>query len=220
MSAESKGVRVSGTRGRPAVKIVPIYRPKIYEQGQNTVIEGYANTKNRPDRYGDVPAVYPKLRDYVYDCAEFLKNPVLMIDHVNAVDHVAGSVVDVHEDETGLFFRAVFSASDYPVVAHARQVYAEGHARGISMAGQFLYENPQSPEQLTLARIYEISLVAVPADPNALAEAMKKAMEAVCDGSCDENTRASRLLSLKSAIDRWTCDMRRRKAKTQPPARG
>jgi len=214
MSGENKNknIRVSGTRAKPAVKIVPIYRPRIYEQGANTMIEGYANTKNRADRYGDIPSVYPGLRDYVYDCEEFSKNPVLLLDHVNAVDHVAGSVVDVREDDIGLFFRAVFSASDYPGVAHARQVYAEGHARGISIAGQFYYENPQKPEQLTLAKIYEISLVAVPADPNALADAMKKALATFSDEGSDESTRASHLLSLKSAIDRCVCDMRRKKS--------
>ncbi|MDD2772754.1 MAG: HK97 family phage prohead protease [Elusimicrobiales bacterium] len=168
--------RVEGTRAKPAVKILPIYRVKISAKDGSVIIEGYANTKNHPDRYGDVPATYAPLRDYVYDVSEFLKNPVMLIDHVNAVDHVAGSMVDVHEDATGLFFQAVFSKSDYPVVAHARQVYEEGHARGISIAGRFHFENPQSPEQLTLAEIYEISLVAVPADPNALAEAMKKAL--------------------------------------------
>ncbi|MDD2774130.1 MAG: HK97 family phage prohead protease [Elusimicrobiales bacterium] len=214
MSAEhnSGAPRASGTRAKPAVKIVPIYRSRIYSQDGTVYIEGYANTKNRADRYGDVPAVYKPLRDYVYDVTEFLKNPVLLIDHVNAVDHVAGSVVDIHEDDTGLFFRAVFSGSQYPVVAHARQVYEEGHARGISIAGRFHYENPQSPERLTLAEIYEISLVAVPADPGALAEAMKKALASLADSECDDSTRASRLLSLKGEIDRCVAAIRKRKA--------
>ncbi len=201
--------RSSGTRAKPAVKIVPIYRQRIYEEGDHVVIEGYANTKNRPDRYGDVPAVYPALRSYVYDCSEFLKNPVLLIDHVNSVDHVAGSVTELKEDETGLFFRAVFSASGYPVVAHARQVYQEGHARGISMAGQFHFENVQDPSQLTLAEIYEISLVAVPADPNALAEAMKKALASFTDDSNEK--KPARLLRAKQAIDRCISDLRRKK---------
>jgi HK97 family phage prohead protease len=136
---------------------------------------GYANTKGVADRYGDVPAAYN--RAFVYDLDEYKKNPVLLIDHVNKIDHVAGSMVDIHEDERGLYFKAGLSDSEYPTVAHARKVYTEGHARGISIAGQFLFENPDKPEQLTLAKIYEISLVAVPADPNALAEAVEKAFK-------------------------------------------
>ena len=140
-------------------------------------MEGYANTKNQADRYGDVPSVYKAKRDYVYDLKEYLKNPVLLIDHVNSIDHIAGSMTEIREDERGLYFKAKFSGSDYPVVQHARRIYTEGHAKGISIAGRFHYENPDAPNQLTLAEIYEISLVAVPADPDALAEAVQKALK-------------------------------------------
>jgi len=160
-------------------KILAIEDGKIIQENGALYLTGYANTKNQPDRYGDIPAVYKAKRDYVYDLKEYLKNPVLLIDHVNSIDHVAGSMSDIREDERGLFFKAKLSASNYPVVEHARQIYAEGHARGISIAGRFHYENPDNPNQLTLAEIYEISLVAVPADPDALAEAVSKAVRSL-----------------------------------------
>lgn len=163
--------KTKGTLAAPALKILPLTKSSIKQQGNLTFIEGYANTKNKADRYGDVPTVYRAKRDYVYELTEFKKNPVLLIDHVNRIDHLAGSVTEIYEDSRGLYFKALFSASAHPTVAHARQIYREGHAKGISIAGRFHYEDPSNPQNLTLAEIFEISLVAVPADPDGLAAA-------------------------------------------------
>jgi len=171
------------------IKILPIEGGKITQENGAVFLEGYANTKNQPDRYGDVPTVFKAKRDYVYDLKEYLKNPVLLVDHVNAIDHVAGSMADIREDAKGLYFKAKFSTSDNPIVEHARKIYTEGHAKGISIAGKFYYENPDAPNQLTLAEIYEISLVAVPADPDALAEAVSKALKSLSESKKDgDNT--------------------------------
>lgn len=182
-------------------KILPIGDCKV-STGRDGVcyLCGYANTKGVADRYGDVPTVYKTKRDYVYDLKEYLKNPVVLIDHHNAVDHVAGSMVDIKEDGKGLWFKAKLSASDYPVVAHARQVYSEGHAKGISIAGKFEFENPDQPTHLTLAKIYEISLVAVPADPNALAEAVEKAFK-IMDEKNPEDVRLANIFSALKQLE-------------------
>lgn len=200
--------RICGTPDRPAVKIVPIGSPKVFTEGGKVYLQGYANTKNHPDRYGDVPAPYPEKRAYVYDFNQFKKNPVLLIDHVNKVDHIAGSITELREDAKGLFFKAEFSDSELPMVCHARKIYAQGHARGISIAGRFHYENPQNQRQLTLAEIFEISLVAVPADPDALAAAMEKAIRLLGDKAEEEQTKASYLHEVKSAVDRWLDDLK------------
>ena len=169
--------QVKGNRLAPALKLCAIEDLRGgYENGL-AFISGYANTKNSRDRYGDTPSVYAKLRGHVYELEEFRKNPVLLLDHRNAVGCVAGSFVELAEDERGLRFKAVFSDSDYAPVRHARTVYTEGHARGLSIAGRFHYENPENPGQLTLAEIYEISLVAVPADPDALAQPRQEQKE-------------------------------------------
>ena len=165
---------IKGSPKKPAFKILALKEAKINQQDEFLFIEGYANTKNIADRYGDIPTVYSQKRNYVYDLTEFKQNPVLLIDHVNRLDHLAGSVVELYEDEKGLYFKALFSASKHPTIAHARQIYKEGHAKGISIAGRFHYENPQNPNQLTLAQIYEISLVAIPADPRSLAEPVEE----------------------------------------------
>lgn len=161
--------KILGTMQNPHRKYIPVSSIKISTAGSGeTIIEGYANTKGKEDRYGDIPVVYSAKRNYVYDFTHFLKNPVLLIDHTNKINHIAGSVISIGEDKTGLFFKAGFSSSDYPIVRHAKHIYSEGHAKAISIAGRFHYEDTENENYLTLAEIYEISLVAVGADPDAL----------------------------------------------------
>lgn len=136
-------------------------------------IEGYANTKGKPDRYGDIPTVFEPIRNYVYELKEFKKNPVLMLDHSNSTSNIAGSFNPkmggyVYEDNIGLKFKAVFSDSDYPLVRHARTIYKEGHGRALSIGGRWFFEDKDNPKNLTYADILEISLVGIGADPDAL----------------------------------------------------
>lgn len=161
-------------------KILAITSPKIIrrksEDGtEEMYMEGYANTKGNKDRYGDVPTCFN--RSFCYDLSEYQKNPVLLIDHVNQVDHIAGSMEVCTEDQKGLFFRAKFSNSELPLIRHARTIYGEGHGKALSISGRFYHENEAAPEQLTLAKIYEISLVGIGADPNALGAAVSKALK-------------------------------------------
>lgn len=173
-----------------SVKQFAISNIKVADVGGVVRIAGYANTKNVADRYGDIPTVYPVLRNYVYDISEYLKNPVLLIDHDADISHVAGRVTKIYEDAIGLYFEAEFSKSDYPLVAHARTVYAEGVAKSISIGGQWYFEDDKNPTHLTLAKILEISLVAIPADPNATVKPIieKPQEQQTQDGSKDLKT--------------------------------
>lgn len=155
-------------------------------------IRGYANTKNVADRYGDIPTVFGG-RSYVYELTEYKKNPVLLLDHENEISSVVGSIDHIEEDPRGLYFEATLSESSLGKIEHARTVYAEGHAKGISIAGRFHYENATAPNQLTLAEIYEISLVAIPADPNSLAQ--------VVDNSEVEKALAEASAAVKAVTD-------------------
>lgn len=129
-------------------------------------ISGYANNKHIADRYGDIPTEYN--RSYVYELEEYRRNPVLLMDHDQDIAHMVGSVTNIFEDEKGLYFEAEISNSDLPEIKHARQLIKEGHLKTVSIAGIWLYEDLQNPSHLTLAKIFEISLVAVPADTYAV----------------------------------------------------
>jgi len=193
-----KNYKIKGTVKKPALKILTIDESAVKEQDGLLFIEGYANTKNKADRYGDIPTVYRKKRGYVYDLAQFKKNPVLLIDHVNRLDHLAGSVVEIEEDDKGLYFKALFSASQHPTVAHARHIYREGHAKGISIAGRFHYEDDEDPNRLTLAEIFEISLVAIPADPDSLAAPAQ-----------EKQPHNIPIKTIKAEIDNWLAELKK-----------
>lgn len=168
IKTDNKAVKILGTKDAPHVKTIDISNLKVSEENGLVVITGYANTKNKADRYGDIPTVLPELRNYVYELSEFLKNPVMLLDHVNKIDHVAGSFAEIIEDDIGLRVKAIFSKSVLPEIEHARTVYLEGHAKAFSIAGRWHFEDNKNKDHLTYAEIYHISPVGVGADPNAL----------------------------------------------------
>lgn len=139
---------------------------KVLENQDGSLqISGYANTKHVADRYGDIPTEYN--RSYVYDVNEFLKNPVMLVSHNSDISHVAGSFTKVQEDERGLYVEGTITNSDLPLMKHLRTLIKEGHIKTFSIGGVWSFEDLNNPEHLTLAQIYEISIVAIPADPNA-----------------------------------------------------
>jgi HK97 family phage prohead protease len=173
LAEEATGKNLGAENMEYDIRILPIQDLKVSKKEGKVFLRGYANTKDKADRYGDIPTQFN--RDFVYDLEHFKKNPVMLINHENKVENIAGSFKKLEEDNIGLFFESEFSNSDYPLIKHARQVYSEGHAKALSIAGKFLYEDEDNPKHLTLAKIYEISLVPVPADPNSLAVAFEKA---------------------------------------------
>lgn len=164
------GCKVLGTIEKPAKKVLAIEELKASAVDGVVTITGYANTKGHADRYGDVPTVFAALRNYVYELADFSKNPVMLLDHRNQIGSVAGSFKILREDEKGLWFQAEFSKSNSEAIAHARCVYLEGHAKALSIAGRFYFEDKDNPTHLTYANIAEISLVGVGADQLALVD--------------------------------------------------
>jgi len=169
------GAKFLGTHDLPVRRVFPIKDLKATKAEDGTIkIRGYANTKGNKDRYGDIPTVFPALRNYVYELNQFSKNPVMLVDHKNSATWIAGSFDVLREDELGLYFEASFTKSDYPPVAHVRQVYAEGHGRALSISGRFFWEDKDNPNHLTYVDMIEISLVGVGADPNALGFADEK----------------------------------------------
>ena len=155
-------------------------------------ISGYANNKNIADRYGDIPT--PFGRSYVYELEEYRRNPVLLLDHEAEIKKLCGTVKEIHEDERGLYFEAVLSNSDLPEVKHARTLIEEGMLKTVSIGGMWLYEDLENPAHLTLAKIFEISLVAIPADTYATFEQVKeKTAEVVEEKTLDYSALKSKI---------------------------
>lgn len=133
---------------------------------QDVMFQGYGSTFAHitpKDRDGDAVlsgAFTDTLR-------EFRRNPVMLIDHRNSVWNIAGSYVKVEQDEIGLAVTG--KVSNAPDLQRIRFLIMEGHLRTLSMGGIFLF----GMDGKTIEKVYlfEISLVAVPANPDALFQA-------------------------------------------------
>lgn len=138
---------------------------KAAESDGKLIISGYANNKYIADSYGDVPT--PFNRDYVYELKRYLKNPVILLNHDTNTNNLIGKCTEIYEDERGLFFRAELSTSEFAPIKHAKTLIKEGILKTLSIGGRWHYEDPADSNKLTLAEIFEISLVSLPADSNA-----------------------------------------------------
>jgi len=147
---------------------------KIIEDSGKFYFEGYANTKNKPDSYGDVPTNYNG--QPVYDLSRFKKNPSLFINHETDVECTAGTFIELKEDETGLYFRCLLQRledCDLPKLRQAVRNCMNGISRALSIGGRWYFDDPKNPTHLTRAYIYEISLAGVGADEDALTNVAK-----------------------------------------------
>lgn len=165
-------MQVKSFKGNKSVELSDF---KAVEENGLVKISGYANNKNIADRYGDIPT--PFNRSFVYELEEYRKNPVLLLDHEAEIKKLCGTVTEIREDERGLYFEATLSNSDLPEVKHARTLIQEGMLKTVSIGGMWLFEDLENPDHLTLAKIFEISLVAIPADPYATFEQVKEQVE-------------------------------------------
>ena len=76
----------------------------------------------------------------------------------------------------------------------------EGILKTVSIGGIWHYEDEHNRDHLTLAEIMEISLVAVPADPNALVEEIKQPAP---EKSEDKQAKSNMITSLYNKITAW-----------------
>lgn len=126
-------------------------------------IEGYGSTYKEvtpEDRDGD----YIMRGAFDETLARFKQNPVMLIDHVNSVEKLVGSYTKVGVNDMGLALRG--KLSNAPEVRRVRFLVAEGHLKSFSIGGMFRY----APDGRGIEKIelWETSLVAVPANPDAM----------------------------------------------------
>lgn len=132
-------------------------------------ISGIANNKGKQDDYGDIPTNFNG--QPVYDLTRYLKNPIALIDHNYGTESIIGTFTKLIETKRGLEFE--FKAMANPVTErarHAKQAIKEGILRTLSIGGRWFFEDPENPNNLTKAFIYEISFVTIPADSDALTD--------------------------------------------------
>ena len=131
---------------------------------RGVTVEGMASTFNNvtpADREGD--AILPGAFDRTLP--EFRKNPVMLTDHRNSVFNIAGSFTKLATIETGLAVTGLIS--DAPDMISVRFKVMEKHLRAFSIGGFFFFQEGNY-HNIELVDLLEISLVAIPANPDAL----------------------------------------------------
>ncbi len=132
---------------------------------KNVSITGYLSTfKNVTESDRDGDAV--ENGAFKETIPAFLKNPVLLIDHRNSAENIAGRFTEVKEDKNGLRVTAMLSDSPTDRMKHIRALVAEGHLKTLSMGGRFHYRD--DGRTIFKVELYEGSLVSIPANPDAL----------------------------------------------------
>jgi HK97 family phage prohead protease len=128
-------------------------------------IRGYLSTfkeTTESDRDGD----YVERGAFKETLKRFNRNPVLLIDHLNSAENIAGSFEKIEEDDKGLYIEAVLSNSQSERMKDMRAKVAEGHLKALSMGGLFHYK--EDGRGIFKVDLWEGSLVAVPANQDAL----------------------------------------------------
>lgn len=129
---------------------------------KDVTINGYLSTFENytaRDRDGD----YVKGQAFDKSINRFSNNPVMLLDHVNDIEHLAGSFTQMQKDGNGL--AVIGKVSNAPELRKVRFLIAENHLKTLSMGGLFLYgADGKAIEEVDL---WEGSLVPVPANPDA-----------------------------------------------------
>lgn len=141
-----------------------VVQDKVVVDYLNVTIEGYASTfENVTPRDRDGDAVHENAFDETI--ADFMANPVMLIDHRNSVHSIAGSFTSLVPDRSGLKVKATLSNA--PELRQVRFLVVEKHLRAFSIGGMFMLGGP-SGKMIEKVNLFEISLVAVPSNPDAL----------------------------------------------------
>ena len=168
-------------------------------------VTGYASTFDRtPDSYGDIvaPGAFTESLARWASLNEQGKFIPLLYGH-NALDpdYNIGRVVSAEEDERGLLITAEFDLSN-PKAVYVRKLVQEGRvyqfsfAYDVLKAGEVELEGCGKAYELQKLEIFEISLVQIPANQNAIVEDVKSASKAGRRNSkADEDT-------LKGAVEK------------------
>lgn len=132
---------------------------------QNVVIKGYLSTFGNVDRDGDTV----ERGAFKESIPRFMRNPVLLCDHLSRVGSLVGRFTRMFEDDNGLFVEAELSNGQSDYLRHVRALVAEGHLRTLSMGGIFHYNG----SSIVKVELLEGTLTPIPANPQAIFERAK-----------------------------------------------
>jgi HK97 family phage prohead protease len=131
---------------------------------RNVSIKGYLSTfqdTTKSDRDGDyvMPGAFKETIPL------FLKNPMLLVNHRNTVDSIAGKFTTVREDQKGLYVEAKITDSPAEWAKDVRWKVANEELKTLSMGGIFYYAEDR--HGIFKVSLWEGSLTPIPSNPDA-----------------------------------------------------
>lgn len=171
-------------------------------------VEGYASTFDRvPDSYGDViakGAFTRTLKEWDAKAADGLSIPLLYGHNTDDPAHNIGKVTEAREDDRGLWIHAEFDA-DNETAQYARKLAAEGRlyqfsfAYAVRDAGEVELADGEKAYELRDLDLFEVSLVQIPANQNAVITGIKADGAQVKSGRRNSRADAQELRSIRES---------------------
>ena len=111
-----------------------------------------------------------------WDYQNFMKNPVIIANHVYKIENIVGKATDIYVKDNQLIIEWIFSESN-PLGKLLGDLYEEWMVKTVSV-----WFIPKSRDEwnkriITNAELLELSFVAVPCNPNALSLDQKNLLE-------------------------------------------
>ena len=147
-------------------------KTKTFEvKADHGTISGYASTWTRePDSYGDIVAKGAFAEHIARIKEEGRVLPFLFNHKADDLSAYIGTVVELKEDDHGLYFEGTFD--DTPEGQRARELALDGRlckfsfAYDVLEAGEVTLEDGRKANELRKLNIHEVSLVMYPANPD------------------------------------------------------
>lgn len=142
-----------------------------------------------------------------WDYSNFMKNPVIIANHVYKIENIVGKATDIYVKDNQLIIEWVFSEAN-PLGKLLGDLYEEGMVKTVSVWFIPKGRDEGNKRIITNAELLELSFVAVPCNPNALSLDQKSLLESFgliekeevwspsssennCDGGVNDSTDES-----------------------------
>ena len=111
-----------------------------------------------------------------WDYSNFMKNPVIIANHVYKIENIVGKATDIYVKDNQLIIEWIFSEAN-PLGKLLADLYDEGMVKTVSVWFIPKGRDDGNKRIITNAELLELSFVAVPCNPNALSLDQKALLE-------------------------------------------
>ena len=146
-----------------------LWELKLKEEKENKKFRVIASTE-------DIDRSWEIIRANGWTWDNFMKNPVIIANHVYKVENIVGKATSIYIKNNQLVIEGIFSSSN-PLGKLLADLYEEGMIKSVSVWFIPKQRDENDLKIITEAELLELSFVAVPCNPNALSLDQKQLLE-------------------------------------------